>query len=286
MEYIEVCIEIVPFKEDYAEQIIAEIEELGFESFSIEDPYLKAYIPKEQFSAANLKTMLSTFTFSEFKFSFTTDLIREQNWNALWESDFEPVVVGGKCTVKAPYHKNLPHTKYQIIINPKMAFGTAHHNTTYLMMEALLEEGSNMKGLQVMDMGCGTGILSILSVKMGAKIPVHAIDIDHIAVKSAKENANRNRVGDKVFTLCGDASLLQAGKYDLLLANINRNILLEDMVTYSRSLRPEGKLFVSGFYMEDIQMLVCEAEKHSLKYVTHLEKENWAVIKFKKVLED
>ncbi|MDD2595124.1 MAG: 50S ribosomal protein L11 methyltransferase [Bacteroidales bacterium] len=284
MDYIEVRLSIKPFSEENAEIVMAQIEELGFESFSVEEPLLKAYIRREQFSAPNLKTMLSVFSSisSILHVTFTTELIREQNWNALWESDFQPVVIAGKCTIKAPYHKDLPKTRYQIVIDPKMAFGTGHHQTTYLMMEALLEEGAHLKGLQVMDMGCGTGVLAILAAKMGALSPVHSIDIDHTAVTSAQKNARRNRVSSKVITLCGDASLLQAGKYDLILANINRNILLEDMSTYSRSLKMGGMLFISGFYTQDIPMLVKEAGLNGLSYLSQMEKENWAVVKFVK----
>ena len=182
---------------------------------------------------------------------YSLSLIPEQNWNALWESSFEPVVIDGRCTIKASFHKGLPRTKYTIVIDPKMAFGTGHHQTTTLIIKSMLAHEKDIRGLQVLDMGCGTGILSILAAKMKAAVPVHAIDIDPVAVRSARENARRNRVPDRIHTLCGDASLIQAGKYDLILANINRNIILEDLSTYARGMKPGALLITSGFYEED-----------------------------------
>ena len=280
MDYIEVSIKIDPFKEEYSDIVIAEIEELGFESYLTEAPYLKAYIPHNIFSEPNLKTKLWVLDSEFFKVGYTLNYIKEQNWNAVWESSFEPVVVNSRCTVKASFHKGLPRTKYTIKINPKMAFGTGHHETTSLMIGMMLEMEKEIKGLQVLDMGCGTGILAILAAKMKAAEPVHAIDIDQTAVYSALENNHKNKVGDKIKTLCGDASLLQAGKYDLILANINRNILLEDMPTYVRSMRPGAHLIISGFYEEDIIMLRSQATKCGLTYISQQTKGKWATVKF------
>ena len=280
MDYIEVSVKIDPFKEEFADIVIAEIEELGFESYLTEAPYLKAYIPHQLFNEPNLKTKLWVLDSELFKVEYSLNYIMEQNWNAVWESAFEPVIVDNKCTVKASFHKGLPRTKYTIKIDPKMAFGTGHHQTTSLMIGMMLDMEKEIKGLNVLDMGCGTGILSILAAKMKAAIPVHAIDIDQTAVYSALENNYKNRVADKVKTLCGDASLLQSGKYDLILANINRNILLEDMSTYVRSMRPGGTLIVSGFYEEDIIMLRTQAQKCGLTYICHKTKEKWSAIKF------
>jgi len=283
MNYIEVWIEINPFTEDFAEQIIAQIEELPFESFSIEEPFLKAYIPEEKFSSKDLKTLLSAYiNNSEFSISTQIHFIKEENWNALWESNFSPIIVDKLCTVKASFHKGLPRTKYNITIVPKMAFGTGHHQTTYLMIEALLEE--KLKGLRVLDVGCGTGILSILCAKMGAQSPVHAIDIDYIAVDSAKENSYKNRVSKKVYCLLGDASVIQAARYDLVIANINRNIIMSDIETYSRALTPEGRLFLSGFYTEDIPLILEEGKKFGLDLLSTKSIDNWAVLKLKKCI--
>lgn len=282
MDYIEVQIEITPYSDDFAEIVVAEIADLGFESYVNEDPYLKAYIPVEQYSERNLKLLLSGIDRDLFELTYSTNYIKEQNWNAVWESSFEPIVIG-RCTVKADFHKGLPRTKYTITITPKMAFGTGHHQTTSLMMEAMQKEEKVIKDKSVLDMGCGTGILSILAAKMKASSPVHAIDIDPTAVFSVRENAWKNRVHEKVDSRCGDASLIQAGKYEIILANINRNILLQDMGTYSRGLISGGTLIISGFYTQDLDMLKEEAERCSLKYEYHLVKDNWVAAKFVKI---
>ncbi len=282
MEYIEVSFEITPFREDFAEIIMAEIEELGFESYVTEEPFLKAYIGRDRFSEPNLKTILSLFHSPDFSVRHSLNLIREQNWNAIWESSFEPVIVDGRCTIKASFHKGLPRTKYTITIDPKMAFGTGHHQTTSLIIKTMLGVEKEIKGLQVLDMGCGTGILGILAAKMKAIHPIHAIDIDPIATRSAVENAYRNRVGDKIKALCGDASLIQAGKYDLILANINRNIIIEDISTYSKALRPGGRIITSGFYEEDVPMVEAEASRHGLELQSVETLENWAAVLFQK----
>lgn len=280
MEYIEVSIEITPFKDEFAEIVTAEISDLGFESYLTEEPYLKAYIPRDQFNEPHLKTVLSLIPQTEFTVRYSLSLIPERNWNALWESSFEPVVIDGKCTVKASFHKGLPRTKYTVVIDPKMAFGTGHHQTTTLIIRSMLAHEKDIRGIQVLDMGCGTGILSILAAKMKAAVPVHAIDIDPVAVRSARENALRNRTGDRIRTLCGDASLIQAGKYDLILANINRNIILEDLSTYTRGLRPGGRLICSGFYEEDCAMIEAEAQRQGLEPESSDSLERWATLTF------
>ena len=240
---------------------------------------------------------------SGFTVSFQTNYIKEQNWNLPWEEQFSPIVVDGLCTVKADFHKDLKRTKYNITIKPNMAFGTGHHQTTTLMMRTLLKlagvegngtAGSNggiacngtfgcagcnaLKGKQVLDMGTGTGILAILAAKLGALRPVHAIDVDVTAVNSAKENLWKNRLHKAVIVLYGDASLIQAGKYDIILANINRNILMEDLSTYQRGLRPGGLVVMSGFFGEDIPMLVERGAELGLTKVYSELLENWGLL--------
>ena len=283
MDYISVHIRIEPFSEDWAEIVEAEIADLGFDSFTVEEPFLNAYIPKDQFSEPNLKTVLSAFDGAEFRVSHTVELVKEQNWNAAWESDFEPVVVGGEVTIKAVYHKDLPRTRWNIVIDPQMSFGSGHHQTTTMMVEQLLEERRALKGKALLDMGCGTGILAITAAKLGAAVPVHAVDIDPRCCRSTVANARRNRVPHKIITVCGDASVLIRGQYDYILANINRNILLADMASYVRALKPQGgRIFLSGFYTADIPMLLEKAASLGLAEVARRSREDWALIVLQK----
>lgn len=280
-EYIEVSVKITPYSEENAEIVTAEISELPFESFSGEDPFLKCYIQKELYDAQALKVVLSGLEGMGFNLEWSSTLMPVVNWNAEWESQFSPIIVDGKCTIKASFHKDLKRTRYNIVIDPKMAFGTGHHQTTYMMCRALLENEESVRGKVVMDMGCGTAVLAILAAKMKAS-RVYGIDIDAVAAISAYDNARLNRVGKIVETWCGDASLLQRNSYDILLANINRNILLQDMQTYAACLRREGLLFVSGFYVEDMPMLIGAATAAGLDYVSHDSIDNWCCIKFHK----
>ena len=280
-EYIEVSIKITPYSEENAEIVTAEISELPFESFSGEDPFLKCYIQKELYDAQALKVVLSGIEGMGFDYEWSSTLMPVVNWNAEWESQFPPIIVDGKCTIKASFHKDLKRTRYNIIIDPKMAFGTGHHQTTYMMCRALLENEEAVRGKVVMDMGCGTAVLAILAAKMKAS-RVYGIDIDAVAAISAYDNARLNRVGKVVETCCGDASLLQRNSYDVLLANINRNILLQDMQTYAGTLRRDGLLFVSGFYVEDMPLLIGAAAAAGLDYVSHDSIDNWCCIKFHK----
>lgn len=278
-EYIEVAVRITPFSEENAEIVTAEISELPFESFSSEDPYLKCYIQKELYDQQALKVVLSGLDGMDFKTEYSAVLVPPVNWNAVWESQFTPIVVDGKCTIKASFHEGLKRTRYNITIDPKMAFGTGHHQTTFMMCRALLQNEEAVRGKVVMDMGCGTAILAILAAKMKAS-RVYGVDIDAVAAISAYDNARKNRVGKVMETYCGDASLLQRNSYDVLLANINRNILLQDIPTYALSLRKDGLLFVSGFYMEDMPMIIGMAQISGLEYAGHDSVDNWCCIKF------
>lgn len=279
-EYIEVSIRIDPYSDENAEILMAELEDLPFESFSEENPYLKCYIPKEKYDSRMLKLVLSGLDY-DFNVDFSAALMPQVNWNAVWESQFSPIVVDGLCTIKATFHKGLKRTRFNITIDPKMAFGTGHHQTTYMMCRALLRHEADIKGKVVMDMGCGTAILAILAAKMGAA-HVYGIDIDAVAARSAYDNARLNKVSRKVETYCGDASLLQRGKYDILLANINRNILLEDIPTYALCIRKGGLLFVSGFYKEDLPMICACAQRAGLEYSGEDSIDNWCCAGFRK----
>lgn len=280
-EYIEVSIKITPFSEENAEIVTAEVCELPFESFTSEDPFLKCFIQKDLYDASALKVVLSGIEGLGFDIEFNSTLVPAVNWNAVWESQFPPIVVDNKCTIKASFHEGLKRTRFNITIDPKMAFGTGHHQTTYMMCRALLQNEEAVRGKVVMDMGCGTAILAILAAKMKAA-KVYGIDIDAIAAISAYDNARLNKVGTRIETCCGDASLLQRNTYDVFLANINRNILLQDIPTYSACIHKGGLLFVSGFYLEDMPMITAMAESVGLEYVSHDTMDNWCCIKFRK----
>ena len=280
-EYIEVTVKITPFSEENAEILTAEISELPYESFIAEEPYLKCYIQKELYDPQALKVVLNGAEDYGLKVDFSSNLMPAVNWNAVWESQFTPIVVDGLCTIKASFHEGLRKTRYNITIDPKMAFGTGHHQTTYMMCRALLQNEDAVRGKVVMDMGCGTAVLAILAAKMKAA-HVYGIDIDAVAAISAYDNARLNRVGKVIETYCGDASLLQRNSYDVLLANINRNILLQDIPTYSLCLHKGGLLFVSGFYLEDMPMILGVAQNAGLEYAGHDTIDNWCCIKFEK----
>jgi ribosomal protein L11 methyltransferase len=280
-EYIEVKLYLEPYSVESAEIIIAELGELPFESFEEDSPYVKCYIQKENFDQQALKVVLSGLQGMGFKASYTYELIPSQNWNEVWESNFEPIVVDNICTIKAPFHKNLKKTRYNVTIMPQMAFGTGHHQTTYLMCRALLEMGSELKDKVVMDIGCGTAVLGIIAAKLGAK-KVTGIDIDAVAAISARDNVKLNRLSKKIDVHYGDASRLQRNSYDLVLANINRNILLADMPRFASCLSPGGELLLSGFYTEDVPVLLAEAEKHDLHSILQRQDANWSLLLLKK----
>ena len=273
-EYIEVSIRLEPFSEELSEIVTAEVAELPYESFVTELPLLKCYIQKDLYNASHLKAVLSGFPEVT---GFTAGMVQAQNWNAAWEGRFEPIVVDGKVTVKAPFNKDVPRTRYNIWIDPKMAFGTASHPTTYMMMSAMLSHAGDIRERSVLDMGCGTGLLGILAAKMGAA-KVYAVDIDAVAAESAWGNARWNRVGSRMEIRCGDASLLQMGKYDVILANINRNILLQDLPTYARSLRPGGLLLLSGFFEADVPVLYDAVTALGFQADGRLSRDGWACL--------
>ena len=277
-QYIEVAILLDPFSEEMAEILTAELSELPYDMFVTEEPYLKGYIQQELYKASDVKVVLSGYPAAA---SFTATLVQGQNWNQAWESEFQPIVVDGTVTVKAPFNKDVPRTRFNIWIDPKMAFGTGYHHTTYMMLQRMLELEDFIRDRSVVDMGCGTAILAILAAKMRAR-KVFAVDIDAVAARSAWGNARWNRVGTRIETACGDASLLQMSTYDVLLANIHRNIILEDLPTYVRSLRHGGRLLMSGFYETDIPALQERASALGLTWVGQTLREEWACIEFAK----
>lgn len=275
-QYLEVSVRLDPFSDESAEILMAELSDLPYDSFTVEEPFLKCFIPMAEYRPSDLKVVLSGYGFAS---GFTAAPVEGRNWNRNWELSFQPIVVDGTVTVKAPFNTAVPRTRYNIWIDPQMAFGTGYHHTTYMMMQRML--AISMRGLSVVDMGCGTAILGILAAKMGAK-KVFAVDIDAVAARSAWGNARWNKVGTRIETACGDASLLQMGTYDVILANIHRNIILEDLPTYVRSLRRGGRLLVSGFYEADVPSVSDAAAALGLTLKGSSSREEWACLEFEK----
>jgi ribosomal protein L11 methyltransferase len=275
-QYLEVSIRLDPFSEEMAEILMAELGELPYDSFVTEEPFLKCYIQREQYRPSDLKVVLSGY---DCVAGFNAVMVEGRNWNRNWELSFQPIVVDGTVTVKAPFNTDVPRTRYNIWIDPQMAFGTGYHHTTYMMMQRLL--ALPVRGSYVCDMGCGTAILGILAAKMGAR-KVFAVDIDAVAARSAWGNCRWNKVGTRVETACGDASLMQMSTYDVILANIHRNIILEDLPTYARSLKRGGTLLVSGFYDADSAVIIDAAQALGLSLSGTSSREGWSCLEFAK----
>ncbi|MFD2914908.1 50S ribosomal protein L11 methyltransferase [Psychroserpens luteus] len=258
------------------EILIAELGYAGFESFVETEEGVTAYIQKEEWKD-NMLDDIQILESDEFEISFTSEDIEQTNWNEEWEKNFNPIIVDDKCSVRAPFHEK-PDTEFDIIIEPKMSFGTGHHETTHMMIQHILK--NDFEGKSVLDMGCGTGVLAILAELKGAK-PLDAIDYDNWCYLNSLENVERNN-SKHITVLEGDASLLHGRHYDIVIANINRNILLNDMETYVNTLNENGVLFLSGFYKDDISVIEAECNKYSLKLVDTLERNNWVALKFQK----
>lgn len=256
------------------EILIAELGYAGFESFVETDEGVTAYIQKEEWNADILNN-IHILKSDEFKITYTFDQIAQTNWNEEWEKNFNPIVVDNACAVRAPFHDKFD-TQYEIIIEPKMSFGTGHHETTHMMIQHILQ--NDFKNKSVLDMGCGTAVLGILAEMKGAQ-PIDAIDIDNWCYLNSLENAQRNNC-KRISVYEGDASLLDGKKYDTIIANINRNILLNDIKVYTQCLNPKGSLFLSGFYEEDIPLIEKECNAYNLKLIKMLKRNNWVALQF------
>jgi len=263
-------------KDPGTEILIAELGELPFDSFVETEEGLSAYIQQND-DREDLLNDVYILSNPEFKISFGTEEIDQVNWNEEWEKNFDPIDVDGICYVRAPFHEP-KNAEYEIVIEPKMSFGTGHHETTFMMMKHLLN--TDVKDMEVLDMGCGTAILAILAMMKGAR-HADAIDIDNWCYLNSIENAERNHIRN-IDVYEGDASLLadKKEKYDLIIANINRNILLNDMQAYAVALKPGGTILFSGFYGEDIPAIEKEANKNQLFLKDQLTKNNWSSLKF------
>lgn len=265
-------------QEFLSDLLMNELAAIGFDSFDANETGFSAYIPAHLYQEEIMQEQLAGYA-ADFEFSHTMQVIPYQNWNEVWESNFPPVIVSEQVYIYANFHPAQPQYPFQIKMHPKMAFGTGHHETTLQMAEQLL--GLSVEGLSVLDMGCGTGVLAILASLKGAK-SILAIDNDPIASNSATENFEINEVIGEV--ICGDAKDIQGLSFDLILANINRNILINDMAAYAASLVAGGTILFSGFYEEDLVFIQEAATENGLSYQMHSAKNNWVVAKFNKAI--
>ena len=261
-------------KESGSEILIAELGEKAFESFIETDLGIVAYIQKD-LCTDDVLDGIDILSSLEFTITHTIEEIAPVNWNEEWEKNFEPIDVDGKCHVRAPFH---PKTEadFDIVIEPKMSFGTGHHETTHMMIQHLLE--TDVTRLKTLDMGCGTAILAILAEMKGAK-PIDAIDIDNWCYLNSIENAERNNCHE-ITVYEGEAAMLKGKSYDLIIANINRNILLNDMQAYVDCLNKGGILLLSGFYNQDIPVIDASCTEKGLTYVKKFERNNWVSLKY------
>ena len=262
-------------KEPATEMLIAQLGYVGFESFVEQDYGVTAYIQKQEWNSKILEDVFMLNS-NEFNITFEHNEIAQTNWNEEWEKNFNPIQVDDLVSIRAPFHTN-PLLQFDIVIEPKMSFGTGHHETTHMMVQHLLALDLDTK--KVLDMGCGTGILAIFAEMKGAK-PIDAIDIDSWCYENSLENIQRNNC-NHITVYEGDASVLKE-KYDVIIANINRNILLSDMKTYTDCLNENGVLLLSGFYKEDIVIIEDEVTKYGLTFETMIQRNNWVALKYVK----
>jgi ribosomal protein L11 methyltransferase len=270
MDYTEFNIEVG--SQEQKDILMCRLLDEGFESFVEEEVTLLAYIQSHLLVMEKIMKLLD-----EFHVGFTIKKIMKENWNEEWEKHYDPVLISDNCYIRAPFHPPLVGVRFDIIIEPKMSFGTAHHETTSLMIKMMME--SDFKGKKVLDMGCGTGILAIFAWKLGAEA-VDAVDNDEWAVENTLENVGRNQA-EPIKVLLGDVKSIPDSGYDVILANINRNVLMDDIQSYSK-LISRGELLLSGFYKEDIPVIIEKAEKYRFRFMTMKSKNNWVALKFTK----
>ena len=280
MDYVQYSLSPIPF-EPWNEILVAELSEIGFESFMEEEKIVLAYIPESSENTVAIESILDGFkTKNDLVFTWSRKNIEHQNWNAVWESNFEPVYIENSLSIVAPFHDASFRRNRVIEIDPKMSFGTGHHQTTFLMCQEILS--LSLEGKSILDMGTGTGVLAILAEQLGAKQCI-AIDIESWSVENTKSNALRNGCS-KIIALEGGSSKIPSMQFDYIFANINKNVLKEQMKTYALNLKPDGILLLSGFFITDVDELVLFANKLGLSKVGIREKENWALIKLKKTI--
>jgi ribosomal protein L11 methyltransferase len=277
MNYYELKISLTPNTETNRDVLAALLAEIGFESFVDSGSGLEAYVPENLYSEEKVAEVLTSLPLPDTNVNYHTEQILGQDWNAEWEKNFfEPIIIDNQVVIHSSFHKNIPQLPYDIVIDPKMSFGTGHHSTTSLMVSYLLELDLNGKSL--LDMGCGTAVLAILA-KMKNAEPVTAIDIDEWAYNNALENIRLNHTPN-INVQLGDASLLGKEKYDFIFANINRNILLHDIPTYTKCMHTGSSIFFSGFYQEDMEAIMQACKAQQLHFVSYKEQKNWVAMHF------
>lgn len=277
MKYFEVTFTAQPCNEIITDVLSALTAEIGFESFVECEGGMQAYVQQALFDEEALKTVLADLPIPDTEISYIINEPEDKNWNEEWEKNFfQPIVIENRCVIHSTFHKDYPEAEYDIVINPQMAFGTGHHETTSSILGELLD--ADLKGKSVLDMGCGTSILAILASMRGAN-PVTAIDIDDWCVNNSRDNIKLNHI-DNITVELGDASLLANKQpFDVIIANINRNILLNDMAAYANCMHSGSEIYMSGFYVQDIQAIREKAESLGMEFVHHREKNNWAAVK-------
>lgn len=280
MKYKKIIIKITPSDETAREIVIAQLSEIGYDSFMEIEEGLEAYIQEDIYSQLNGE-LLPFLNAADYKFEISSEDLEEKNWNEEWEKNyFKPIVISDQCLVRSPFHEKPNITpRYEILIEPKMAFGTGYHETTSLMIQYLLETEST--GTEVLDMGCGTGILGILASMRGAK-NILGIDIDKWAVENAIENIKINNISNMQVQMADASFLDQSRKFDIILANINRNILLEDMPRYNLTTKSGSQLFMSGFYREDLPKIDIVASQLNWQQISVKEQNNWMAVSYRK----
>ncbi len=281
MRYVELDFKFAPYDEAYSDVLAAMLAEVDFDSFEYEDDGLKAYVQQKDWDESAVRGVLDAFIVPDVEITYEVREPESKNWNEEWErTGFEPIVIDGLCTIHASYHEGLPRLTHDIVINPRMAFGSGSHETTAQLVECLLTS-EGMSGARVLDMGCGTCILGIAMMMAGATECV-AIDIDEDSVVNARENAVLNGV-DGIEVLHGDAALLEDDKYDgcfdVVVANIHKNIIINDLSRYVKVMRQGGSLWLSGFYTEDVSAVMDKAETLGLRLVHQQSRNNWTVVR-------
>ncbi|MDB4920494.1 50S ribosomal protein L11 methyltransferase [Mucilaginibacter sp.] len=276
MNYYELLFTTITTEDYQQDLLINALGQIGFDTFEELELGFKAYIPSADFNEELLQETLLPYR-EMFTFSYEVTLIPQKNWNEVWESNFEPITIGDEVFVRATFHEPRPEFKYEIVIDPKMAFGTGHHQTTAMMLQLMLE--NDFAGKTVLDMGCGTGILAIMAAKLGAAAIV-AIDYDPVCYESTIENAQLNHISN-IKAICGSKEVIPDEQYDTILANINRNILIDQMQRYGEALKPDGEIYFSGFYeTPDLDIIIDEARKYGMKYIIHKKDKDWVAAKF------